>query len=330
MEHRTPLRYPGGKQRLAPFILELMVANGLTGGDYAEPYAGGGGVAIELLLTGKVAKIHLNDSCDAIYSFWFSILNQTEEFCKRIQDTPLDIETWKKQREIVAQPTEFDTLDVGFSTFYLNRCNRSGIIAGGGVIGGLKQNGKWKMDARFPQKKLIGRIVAIAERKNSISVTHLNAEIFISENVPLLSENTLVYCDPPYFKKAHGLYFNHYEEKDHARIAKIIQRMNRPWVVSYDTVPKILHYYSKWRRVCYRLQHTAAAARKGKEVFFFSDGLAIPTQSQIPFVNRALKRVASANPTRFFQGRNRVPPRESAFPRRSTKSPCMARERALQ
>lgn len=290
MPNRTPLRYPGGKQRLTRFVLELMNLNGLDGGEYAEPYAGGAGVAIELLLGGHVKKIHLNDTCVAIYSFWRSILNHTDEFCKRVRDVPLTVETWKAEREILSRPNEFDQLDIGFSAFYLNRCNRSGILAGGGLIGGLDQRGKWKMDARFPRKKLIERIGAIASKRRLITVSNLDAEIFMSNHIPQLGKKSLVYCDPPYFKKAHGLYFNHYAPDDHARIARVIQRLNRPWILSYDNVPQIVACYSPRRRFSYRLQHTAARARKGREVFFFDDSLKLPESSAIPFVDRGLKR----------------------------------------
>ena len=137
----TPLRYPGGKQKLAPFILELMNANNLVGGEYAEPYAGGAGVAIRLLLSGHVSRIHLNDSCIGVYSFWSSILTKTVEFCKRITNVPLTVSEWRRQKEIFSRPTEFNQIDVGFSMFYLNRCNRSGILSGG-LIGGPEQKGK--------------------------------------------------------------------------------------------------------------------------------------------------------------------------------------------
>jgi DNA adenine methylase len=295
MANKTPLRYPGGKQRLSPFILELMELNDLLGGEYAEPYAGGAGVAMDLLLAGNAAKVHLNDSCLAIYSFWRSILDHTEEFCKRLKDTPLTVKTWKAQREIISRTAEYDQLDVGFSTFYLNRCNRSGIIAGGGLIGGLKQTGKWKMDARFPRERLIERIVAIASKRDSITVTQIDAEDFIAKQVPQLPEKVLVYCDPPYFKKAHGLYFDHYEPHDHERVAGIIKGMQRPWIVSYDNVPKILSYYSERRRLSYRLQHTASTARKGKEVFFFADSLTIPKYSAVRFLDRSLKRLQNVS-----------------------------------
>ena len=197
--HKTPLRYPGGKQKLTPFILEVMKENCLQGGESApEPYCGGAGVAIELLLNNHVAQIHLNDSCLGVYAFWHSILRDTDAFCRRISAASLTIPEWRRQREILRRATEFDLLDVGFSMFYLNRCNRSGIISGG-VIGGLEQAGKWKIDARFPHNELITRVEAIAAKAASISITNWDAERFIHDYLPLLPKRALVYCDPPYF-----------------------------------------------------------------------------------------------------------------------------------
>lgn len=290
--HKTPLRYPGGKQRLAPFILEILKENDLEGGSYAEPYAGGGGVGIELLLTDKISHFYLNDSCVAIYSFWNSVLYQTEELCRRITDTPLTVPIWKTQREILASLDEFDEIDIGFATFYLNRCNRSGIIAGGGLIGGLKQDGDWRMDARFPKEKLVKRIRAIAEKENSITVSKLDAEIFIRNTIPTLPANSLVYFDPPYFKKASGLYFNAYKAADHGRIAKEIQAAPGRWVVSYDNVPQIRKHYAERRQFAFSLQYNAATAYKGREVFFFSDATEIPRTSSLKQINRNLWRVA--------------------------------------
>lgn len=166
--HKTPLRYPGGKQKLAPFLLEVLAANRLVNGHYAEPYAGGAGVAVELLIAGKVSHIHLNDSSRAIYAFWHSVLNHTQEFSRRIASASLTVAEWRRQKEILSRPSEFDDLDLGFSLFFLNRCNRSGIPSG--VIGGLNQTGKWKMDARFPRNELITRIEAIAAKKKAITL----------------------------------------------------------------------------------------------------------------------------------------------------------------
>ena len=179
-KHRTPLRYPGGKQRLAPFIIELLDENEGIGGHYVEPYAGGAGVALELLLGGYVEHIHLNDSALAIYSFWRAVTLHTENLCRRIQNASLTVQEWTRQREILRHPTEHDEIDLGFSTLYLNRCNRSGILSGG-LIGGINQDGKWRMDARFSRNELIRRIEVIANRRDSISLENMDAEVFYTQ-----------------------------------------------------------------------------------------------------------------------------------------------------
>lgn len=287
--NRTPLRYPGGKQKLTPFILEVMKENGNIGGHYVEPYAGGSGVAVELLLRNYVCHIHLNDSSLPIYAFWKSVLTQPEELCRLIYSASLTVEEWKKRREIVRNPDGFNELEVGFSTLYLNRCNRSGVLSGG-LIGGLAQTGKWKMDARFPRNELIRRIEAIASRRDLITLMNLDAERFIIEYIPKLPNNTLVYCDPPYFAKSNRLYLNHYNREDHVRISEIIQKqLTRTWLVSYDGVPEILNYYSERRTFLYDLQYNASRVYKGKEAFIFSDNLRIPTKSSLPFIDKAIK-----------------------------------------
>jgi DNA adenine methylase len=204
----------------------------------------------------------------------------------------MTVDEWRRQKEILARPSKACALDLGYSLFFLNRCNRSG-IPNGGVIGGLKQTGEWKMDARFPRNRLITRIEAIAAKKRSIVIKNLDAEEFIREYVPKLPEKSLVYCDPPYFHKANRLYLNHYQPEDHARIAKVIQKeMKRPWLVSYDGAPEVLGFYSKRQHFLYDLQYNAGKAYKGKEVFVFSDDLELPVNSAIPSIDKALQAVA--------------------------------------
>jgi DNA adenine methylase len=285
----TPLRYPGGKQKLTPFIIELLQENGLIGGEYAEPYAGGAGVAIELLVKNHVKKIHLNDSSFPVYAFWNSVLSQPEDLCRMISAASLTVDEWKRRRDIVRAPSGHSELEVGFSTFYLNRCNRSGVLSGG-LIGGLSQTGKWKMDARFSRNELIRRIEVIAAKNSLITIKNWDAERFMAEHIPTLPEKSLIYCDPPYFDKASRLYLNSYKEDDHARIAKTIQKkLTRKWVVSYDSAPQILAYYNKSRSFLYDLQYNASRAYKGKEIFVFSDNLILPSKSKLSFIDNAIQ-----------------------------------------
>ena len=284
--NRTPLRYPGGKQKLTPFILEILDSNEISG-NYVEPYAGGAGVALELLLNKKVKNIHLNDSDIRLYSFWHSVKYENERLCNRILSASLTIEEWKKHREILRQPENHTLFEIGFSTFYMNRCNRSGVLKAG-VIGGLDQMGNYKMDARFSRNDLIRRIELISLFADSIFLSHLDAEAFINNYIPNLNENSLVYFDPPYYNKAKDLYLNSYKPEDHIRLANSIQNVAKPWVLSYDNVPQIIELYSSRNYFTYDLQYSAARNYKGREVFVFSDYLKLPKSCGLKYIDKEL------------------------------------------
>lgn len=40
MQHYSPLRYPGGKRKLAGFVRDAVILNDIQGGTYVEPFAG--------------------------------------------------------------------------------------------------------------------------------------------------------------------------------------------------------------------------------------------------------------------------------------------------
>lgn len=290
--HKTPLRYPGGKQRLTPFIREILQQNGISG-HYVEPYAGGAGVAMELLLSGDVQHIHLNDSDIGIYAFWHSVLNETDRFCREVLIAALTVDEWKKHKEVVRHPQEHSIFELGFSMFFLNRCNRSGVISGG-VIGGLNQDGNYKIDARFSRNDLIRRIELIGRYREQIKITNMDAESYINERLPGLPNDCLIYLDPPYYNKAKALYLNAYNKNDHARIAQTIQsRIHHNWVLSYDGVPQIVDLYSERRHFLYDLQYSAAKSYKGQEVFIFCDQLILPDICSIPSINEGLQSITA-------------------------------------
>jgi DNA adenine methylase len=291
---KTPLRYPGGKQKLTSFIREVLAENFIDE-HYVEPYAGGAGVGIELLINRNVKCIHLNDSNLGIYAFWFSVLNHTEELCRLISCASLNVEEWKKQKEIFKRADPNNLLEMGFSVFYMNRCNRSGVLTAG-VIGGNDQTGNYKMDARFNRNDLIRRIELIGNFNKQIYISNYDAEYYISNYLPNLSENCLVYFDPPYFNKGSELYSNSYKKSDHARLSNVIlNKVNHKWILSYDGVPEIINLYCHKKYFLYDLQYSAAKCFKGEEIFVFCDELIIPESSSVKCVNNALRNHLLAN-----------------------------------
>lgn len=272
----TPLRYPGGKGKLAPYILRVLELNDLVGGTYVEPYAGGAAVAMELILTGMVKRVHINDLDPAVHAFWECVLTDTDALISKIKGCQVNIENWRKMKDI-QKDVNADRLDLAFSTFYLNRTNRSGILSAG-VIGGLQQDGPWKIDARFNKLDLSQRIEQIALMSGRIHLHNEDAEKLVRRLGRTVSDRNLFYLDPPYFVKGRDLYMSYYDPDDHASVSETVkglpQRIN--WVVSYDYHDRIAELYRGSRSLAYTLSYSAAARQKGAELMFFSRGLISP------------------------------------------------------
>lgn len=272
----TPLRYPGGKGKLTNFIRLVFEENNLLDGHYAEPYAGGAGVGINLLMLEYASCVHLNDLDPSVFAFWHSVLNSSDELCKRIRDVKLDMTEWAKQKAVQRQPENHSLLELGFSTFFLNRTNRSGIL-NGGVIGGNSQTGEWKIDARFNKVDLCRRIEKIALYRSRIRIYNLDAADMITGVLPSLPQKSLVYLDPPYYDKADRLYKNFYKHDDHVAIAKLVKtKIKIPWIVSYDHMPEIVEMYDGFPKISYGMNYSASSYYEGSEVMFFSKKLKIP------------------------------------------------------
>lgn len=272
----SPLRYPGGKNKLAGFLAHICISNNING-HYVEPYAGGASVALFLLLEGIVNKITINDKDRSIYAFWYSVLYRTRMLCELIEKTDITIEEWRKQKTIQRNKDNACLLDLGFSTLFLNRTNRSGII-NGGPIGGIEQKGDYLIDCRFNKEEIIKRIKQIARMKRNIKVYNKDAIRLISKiQKDAENGNVIFYFDPPYYLKASSLYMNHYKENNHKKVSEKIKNINNvKWIVSYDNVPEIKKLYSDCVKKEYSFKHTAYNSRIGEEILFFSPSLKIP------------------------------------------------------
>lgn len=271
----SPLRYPGGKLKVVDYIKRLFEVNDLCGGTYIEPYAGGASVALCLLFEKYAGRIKINDIDKSIFAFWHSVLNETDALCRRIVDTPLTMDVWNAQREVQRHKEDADLLELGFSTFYLNRTNRSGIL-NGGVIGGKEQSGEYKMDARYHKVNLIARIERIAEHANLIDLTGMDAIDLLKRYKRTPSKKTFCYLDPPYYMKGRDLYLNYYNNDDHRTIAETIKKYKGRWMVSYDAVDFIKNLYSDYRQKEYYLNYSAASPSKGLELMVYSEDLVLP------------------------------------------------------
>lgn len=269
-QFESPLRYPGGKACIFPFMSKLFYENNLIGTSYAEPYAGGAGLALKLLYNEYVNKIYINDLDKSIYNLWKILTENNLIFCDWLEEVEVSIDNWQYYKSVQQNIEHHTDIEIAKSTFFLNRTNISGVIKGG-IIGGQEQKGKYKIDARFNKTDLIKRVRRIESFKNRINVSNLDGIGFIKK-MNRISENVFIYIDPPYVQKGADLYMNFYSQKDHEKLAKNVDLINKRWLVSYDNTEFIISLYKEHRKVLYRLSQ-AASNRIGDEIIIFSNKL---------------------------------------------------------
>lgn len=268
----TPLRYPGGKTKYTGLLVDILARNGLEDCTFVEVFAGGAGAAISLLLKGKVSSLILNDLDPAIYSFWKIVKEQPEELIRLIQRTRISIAEWKRQKVIYESKDTSDRLALAFATFYLNRCNHSGIL-GARPIGGMKQDGNYSINSRYTKPTSIRKIRAIAEHAESFSIFNLDAAEFLALLATDYSDRQcLIYFDPPYHQKGPALYLNHYSHEDHAVLRDNIVQCPFPWVLSYDNHEAIVRLYEDRDCDLYlnSLRHTITGNAQAEELIISS------------------------------------------------------------
>lgn len=276
----SPLRYPGGKYKLYKYVETLVEMNDCT--TYIEPFCGGSAISFELLFNRVVKKVIINDYDYTVFCFWDAVLNETDLFIEKIQKTDVTIQEWERQKEIRKNPKQHSLLEIGFSTFFLNRTNRSGIIDKAGPIGGKNQTGNYGIDCRFNKDKLIEQIRNIASYKEHIQLYNMEALDFIDQ-VILKTRKSFTFFDPPYYGKGPGLYTNFYNHGDHVNLANNImdKLKNRKWIVTYDNVNEIKNMYKKVESIEFELQYTLQEKKSASEVMFFSKKVERPEDENL-------------------------------------------------
>ena len=282
----SPLRYPGGKAVLGRFLAEVVDCNGLHGGRYYEPYAGGAGAALDLLTQGHVSEIFINDADYAVASFWTAVTTQNARFLDTLAAAPITVDEWRRQKAIYRQGKKAAPFSLGFAAFFLNRTSRSGILTKSGPIGGYDQAGPYKLDARLNKAAMANRLAVLADHKNAIHVFNSDAIAFLKAALPPRASadrrKVLVYLDPPYYAQGSRLYLNYYQPRDHAVLARYMAAQHvLPWLMSYDNTPEIRALYPQCDTFEFSLNHSTQNTRRDPELLIVPGHVALPVHIEL-------------------------------------------------
>jgi len=248
--HKSPLRYPGGKTELGPYIEQVIRSNDLEGCHFFEPFAGGASITLHLLQSGLISKATLIEYDPLIYAFWYCVFNHTDELCEVILETPVTLDIWNKleKNRHIDMPIPTKIVELGFSGLFFNRTNFSGILKAG-PIGGQSQESSYKIDCRFNKERIIRTIRFFSLFSDRVKVEWTDALSFINNfNKRKFKDKVFMYVDPPYYDKGKSLYRKFFNDDDHIRLSKSLIKISRPWLLSYDNCNFISHIYSQSKR----------------------------------------------------------------------------------
>ncbi|MBE9896313.1 DNA adenine methylase [Enterococcus casseliflavus] len=281
---RSPLRYPGGKYNMLKFVKQILQENQIDG-TYIEAFAGGAGLAVNLLLTDTVQEIVLNDYDIAIYCFWYAVVYRNEEFLEKFDRVSVTLEEWHVQKGIFDDLSKRNRLgksqmlNLGFATYFLNRTNFSGILRGATPIGGLKQTGAWKIDCQFKKQNLRPVLEELGKNVNRITIKRLDMinsfEQIFSDDFD--RENSLMFIDPPYVKEGRRLYLPIKEIDEHRQLSTSILQADCKWLLTYDMHEDLLPMYNEVnQKFKYQLRYFVKEKRNEQEFLALSNDLRFP------------------------------------------------------
>jgi DNA adenine methylase len=269
----SPLRYPGGKRRLVPYVRNALEVNGLTPKLFVEPFAGGASVSLELASTGVVSRIGLFDRDPLVAAFWKVVFWDCDWLCDEVLNHSIDLTTWERLK----RGTLRSNRDRAFACLFLNRTSFNGSLnERAGPIGGKSQTGDYKLGCRFPRERLVDRIRRCAALAAAGKVEFVRCDSALSGMGWVTKrhrvDSTFFYLDPPFWAKSQRLYQHSFAPHDHRALASSLRYVRQNWLLSYDPAPEVVALYRHHgvQRARIELLYTGTQRSAGKEVVISS------------------------------------------------------------
>ena len=148
-----------------------------------------------------------------------------------------------------------------------------GGVIKGGIIGGIGQTGKYKIDARFNKPGLIQKIQKISAFKGAITVENMDAAYLLSSDYLKAYSNVFLNIDPPYVEQGSHLYINAFDDDQHKSLSRVIKALSYPWILTYNKCSLVEELYSEFGCESVFLRYSISKNVQSSEYLFYCDQL---------------------------------------------------------
>ncbi len=226
---KSPLRYPGGKNRAVNFISQYIPSDFDS---FREPFVGGGSVFIHTKQRYPDRQFWINDLYSLLHVFWSELQNNAEQVIAQVEawrrDFSNGVELYRFLNENI---DSFDPIQQAAAFFTYNRITFSGTTLSGGFSNAA-------FEKRFTDSS-ISRLSAVVPLLGDIQITNFDYADVV--NAP--GENVFIFLDPPYYSATksalYGTNGNMHKSFDHERFAQTMRNCNHRWLITYDDCPYI-------------------------------------------------------------------------------------------
>ena len=239
---KSPLRWPGGKARIADAILSHMGPH-LA---YVEACCGGAAVFWAKPREASKAEV-LNDADGELINFYRVLHRRGRRLAREVDAMPYSRMLFDHQRS--ARPASQFARAARF--WYINR------VGFGAVMDKPSFGGHAIYRCNVLPARILQDLDLTIERLRGVSFENIDVVRLIGlYDRP----TTFFYVDPPYYDVAKGLYAQPFGTADHTRLAECLKQISGRFILSYDDCPCVRGLY----RTCHMAEVTMRySIRKG-------------------------------------------------------------------
>jgi len=245
---KTPLRYPGGKSRAVPKLLQWLPSRDIT--EYREPFLGGGSMAIEMTKRlPETVPIWVNDLYEPLYNFWVQLRDEPEYLHRELTNFKKSHPNQDSARCLFIEAkellnaTDTDPKDRAIYFYIINKCSFSGLTESSSFSASAS-------DSNFSLRG-IDKLPEYSRLIQRWRITNLSYEQLRSDETL-----TFIYADPPYDIK--DALYGHKGDKhkgfDHEKFADVMDGCLCNVMISYNNHPDIVMRFLEWCQ--YDFAHT--------------------------------------------------------------------------